>query len=101
VNNGRVFVSVTVSNTGERAGADVVQVYVRDPATTGEPPEQLRAFARVTLPTMSSRTVDLSIPVSALDVYLNKSYKLVAGTYSLSVGQSSDDLSMTRRVRLS
>ena len=42
-------VSADVTNTGHRAGADVAQLYVGDPASTGEPAEQLKGFQRVTL----------------------------------------------------
>jgi hypothetical protein len=38
---GRVHVSFTITNTGRRAGADVAQVYIGDPRSAGEPPEQL------------------------------------------------------------
>ena len=46
---GDVTVSATVTNTGSRAGADVAQLYLRDPAASGEPPRQLAAFKRVSL----------------------------------------------------
>lgn len=47
--DGNVRVVVADTNTGTRAGADVVEEYVHDPAVTGEAPQQLRAFAKVTL----------------------------------------------------
>ena len=42
-------VTATVTNTGSRAGADVAQLYAGDPASAGEPPYQLKGFARITL----------------------------------------------------
>ena len=42
-------VTATVKNTGSRAGADVAQLYLGDPASTGEPARQLEGFQRVTL----------------------------------------------------
>ena len=44
-----VRVSATVTNTGHGAGTDVAQLYLGDPAATGEPPRQLVGFQRVTL----------------------------------------------------
>ena len=46
---GRYGVSVRVRNTGRRAGAEVVQLYVGFPPKTGEPPRQLKAFGKVFL----------------------------------------------------
>jgi beta-glucosidase len=50
-------VSATVTNTGSRAGTDVAQLYLGDPAAAGEPPRQLKGFQRVTLnPGQSTQT---------------------------------------------
>jgi hypothetical protein len=40
---------VTVTNTGDRPGADVVQLYLTGPASAGEPPYQLKGFQKVML----------------------------------------------------
>ena len=44
-----VRVSATVTNVGKVAGSDVAQLYLGDPAATGEPPRQLEGYQRVTL----------------------------------------------------
>jgi beta-glucosidase len=44
-----VRVAATITNTGSRAGADVMQLYLGDPARAGEPPRQLAGFERVAL----------------------------------------------------
>ena len=41
--------SVDVANTGSRAGAEVPQLYVGMPASTGEPPKQLKGYEKVSL----------------------------------------------------
>lgn len=58
--DGNVTVVVDDTNRGDRAGADVVEGYVHDPSYTGEPPEQLRAFARVTLAAGQTQQVTLT-----------------------------------------
>jgi Fibronectin type III-like domain len=63
--DGAVTVTVRDSNRGSRAGADVIEGYVHDPETTGEPPEQLRAFARVYLAPGETRIVQLTFHPSA------------------------------------
>ncbi|HEY4017036.1 MAG TPA: glycoside hydrolase family 3 C-terminal domain-containing protein [Pseudonocardiaceae bacterium] len=89
--NGTATVTATVTNTGSRAGTDVAQLYVGDPATTGEPPEQLKGFQRVTLQPGGSATV--SFPVSLHDLaYWNTSsngWTTATGSYQIMVGDSS------------
>ena len=96
----KVVVHLTVTDTGRRLGADVVQVYVGDPSSAGEPPEQLRAFIRVVLGPSTSKLVTLTVPLASLEVFLNGESVTVAGNYRVSIGQSSGDLSITRQVRV-
>jgi beta-glucosidase len=56
-----VAVSATVTNVGNRAGADVAQLYLGDPASTGEPPRQLVGFQRVELAPGQSTRVRFTI----------------------------------------
>ncbi|MGA7834489.1 MAG: fibronectin type III-like domain-contianing protein, partial [Acidimicrobiales bacterium] len=86
---------VDVTNTGSRAGVDVVQAYVKYPRATDEPPEQLKGFLRVKLAPHATRSVSLSLPMSSLDVFLNGSFRTIAGTYDVSLGQSSANLPIT------
>jgi beta-glucosidase len=58
--NGDVFVEVADTNRGRLPGADVIQGYVHDPASTGEPPEQLRAFQKVWLAAGQTELVSLA-----------------------------------------
>jgi beta-glucosidase len=67
--NGTVDVTVTVTNTGNRTGTQVVPVYVRQPVSSVVvPPQRLAAFTRVTLDPGQSKAVRLSFPVSVLAV---------------------------------
>lgn len=64
---GKLTVSVDVSNTGSRAGKEVVQVYVRDLYASVAPPvRRLRAFRKVELQPGERRTVAFEIPVQEL-----------------------------------
>jgi beta-glucosidase len=56
-----VRVSFTVTNTGHRAGSDVAQAYLGDPASSGEPPRQLAGFRRVTLGPGQSARVSFTV----------------------------------------
>lgn len=87
-----VQVKVTLTNTGTRPGADVVQAYVRFPSSAGEPPEQLRAFARVQLNKAASEVVTLNIASSGFQVFQNGSFSTVPGSYDIGLGDSSASL---------
>ena len=56
-----VRVSATVTNVGSRSGADVAQLYLGDPHSTGEPPRQLVGFQRVQLDPGQSARVQFTI----------------------------------------
>jgi beta-glucosidase len=65
--DGSLKLSVTVANTGARAGTEVVQLYVRDLVASVNPPiRRLRAFERVTLEPNASTTVSFDLPVREL-----------------------------------
>ena len=93
-------VHVTVQNTGSRSGADVVQAYVRYPQSAGEPPEQLRAFARITLAPSGRSTVTLTLPSTAFEISSGTAFETVPGPYEIDVGQSSADLPIRLPVTL-
>ncbi|HAB25954.1 MAG TPA: beta-glucosidase BglX, partial [Pantoea sp.] len=65
--NGTVEASVTVTNTGDRDGATVVQMYLNDPvASISRPVRELRGFKRIMLKAGESQTVSFKIDVDAL-----------------------------------
>ncbi|HQU26996.1 MAG TPA: glycoside hydrolase family 3 C-terminal domain-containing protein, partial [Acidimicrobiales bacterium] len=97
---GRVHVSVGVTNTGSRAGTEVVEVYVRDPAATGETFGQLRGVGRVTLAPGATATVAVDVPVGSLAVYTHGTLHVVAGTYGVDVATSAGDVVASRSVAI-
>ncbi|MFJ6214047.1 discoidin domain-containing protein [Streptomyces sp. NPDC092296] len=94
LSGGTATVTATVTNTGSRAGTDVVQLYVGDPPATGEPVHQLRGFQRVSLNPGQSQTVTFTVTAHDL-AYWNESagnWTTAAGTYQILVGDSSRNL---------
>jgi beta-glucosidase len=68
--HGEVRVTVDVTNTGEREGDDVVQLYEREETTSVETPERsLCGFSRVHLRPHETRTVTFAVPQSQLAVW--------------------------------
>jgi beta-glucosidase len=91
----RARVSVTVRNVGARAGAEVVEIYVGDPSNTGEPPHQLKAFAKVFLAAGRGRTVRLALPPSSFETYDASLRRwTVGGRYKIYLGTSSRQLAL-------
>ena len=89
-------VAFTVTNTGSRKGADVPQLYVGDPASTGEPPWQLKGFQRVTLNPGASTRVTLPIDARALSWWntKNHAWTVSPGCYTVAIGHDERDLVM-------
>lgn len=89
-----VGVRVEVTNTGERAGDEVVQLYIRDDVSSVPRPEcQLRGFHRVTLEPGHSTTVRFVIEPRHLAFWnVELTERLVeAGTFTISVGRSATE----------
>lgn len=71
--HGRIQASVTVTNTGDVAGDDVVQLYLHDPvASISQPVRRLRGFERVSLEPGESRTVRFTLDRSDVGFYDNR-----------------------------
>ncbi len=89
--DGTVKVSFTLSNTGTRAGTEVVQVYVRDlVGSITRPVKELKHFERVTLEPGESRTLTAGIPVQDLAfVGLDGVKKVEPGEFQLWVAGDS------------
>jgi beta-glucosidase len=87
-------VTVQLKNTGPRAGAEVVQLYVGMPDAAGEPPRVLKGFQKIMLQPGESRAVSLDLPDATLYVFdaNRKAWTLVEGAYQVMVGASSRDI---------
>jgi beta-glucosidase len=88
-------VSVDVKNTGQLAGAEVVQLYVQDvEASVPRPPKELKGFRKVFLQPGEQATVTLDIGKADLSFFDEKRGKWVAepGKFVLHVGSSSRDI---------
>ncbi len=87
-------VSADITNTGRRPGADVVQLYVGAPASTGEPPQQLRGFQKVQLGPGQTRRVTFQLDPVAFAQWDSTANGWVvdAGVYRIGVGDSSANL---------
>ena len=87
--DGETFtVSVTVTNSGQRAGKEVVQLYVRDLYASTDPPvKRLRAFEKIALEPGARRTLTFKVPVRDL-AFVGNDNRLVLepGVFDVMVG---------------
>lgn len=91
--NGNVTVSVNVTNTGDREGKEIVQLYIGDDECSVERPVmELKAFRKVSI--KPGETVKVSFPVNAdmLKFYGNDGWTLEKGSFTAYVGAASDDI---------
>jgi beta-glucosidase len=90
----RVSVTFTVRNVGARAGTEVPQLYVDDPAAAGEPPKQLQGYQRVFLRPHKSVVVTMTLTRRAFAYWDSTStkWRVAPGLYRVLVGSSSRDI---------
>ena len=94
-------VTLTVTNTGARDGAEIVQVYIAKPgAEIFRPAQELKAFARVPLAAGESRTVTLPLDDKAFRYWNTRTdgWEVEGGRYEVRVGASSADIRLTAKV---
>jgi beta-glucosidase len=97
--DGRVTVSVDVTNTGKRAGEEVVQLYVGfEGSRVDRPVKLLRAFDKVALAPGETKSVPLSVEVRDLAWYNadTQAWEIEPMTYSVLVGPSSRDADLLK-----
>ena len=96
-------VQVTVSNTGDLAGSEVVQVYVQKASEyVFRPVKELVAFAKVHLEAGESKVVNLELSKHAFEFFnpQNNQWEVEAGAYDILVGASSRDIRLEETVEL-
>lgn len=88
-----IEVTVNVSNTGEREGEEVVQLYIRDDfSNTTRPIKELKRFQRIFLDKRESKVVSFTLNKEDLSYYNHKAeYVLEPGSFTIMVGSSSLD----------
>lgn len=99
--NSPLKISVTVSNTGNRDGEEVVQLYVRDlVGSVTRPLKELKGFQKIMLKKGESRTVTFTLSADDLRFYdRNMAFRAEPGAFDIWVGGHSD-ATLTTRVQL-
>ena len=98
-----VTVTAFVTNTGDMAGAEVVQCYVADPECSVERPvKELRGYAKVFLNPGEEKTVTIDLPAQAFAFYdvEKKDFIVEAGRFVIYAGNASDNCKLQAEVVL-
>ena len=96
-----VTVRCTITNTGGRAGHEVVQVYVGDPAAAvARPPRELKAFAKVGLEPGAGQDVTFTLSARDLSYWsaVHRRWVLEPGEFRICVGASSRDIRLSAAI---
>ncbi len=91
---GKITASVTVTNTGNREGKEVVQLYIRDMVgSVARPLKELKGFQKISLQPGETKTVSFTIGINDLKFY-NSDLKFVAepGDFKVFIGSNSRDV---------
>jgi beta-glucosidase len=95
-------VSVDVTNTGDRDGVEVVQLYVNDVVSSVTTPvKELKGFARVPLKAGETKTVSMTLTAEHFSL-INKEMKRVVepGEFEIMVGSSSEDIRLRQIIEI-
>jgi beta-glucosidase len=95
-------VTFTVTNTGNRAGAEVAEVYASLPAAAAEPPKRLVGWSKVKLNGGESKEVTVDVDPKYLSIFNveQNGWQLLPGDYGFMVGGSSQNLPLKDSVSL-
>lgn len=96
--DGNCRVTVDVTNTGKRAGSEVVQLYIRDVVSSvTRPVKELKGFERVYLEAGETRQVSFQITAESLAFYdIDMKYVVERGEFQVMVGTSSRDCDLQK-----
>jgi beta-glucosidase len=95
-------VSFTVTNSGNRAGSEIAEVYASLPTAAAEPPKRLVAWSKVPLNAGESKEVAVEIDPKYLSIFNveRNGWQLIPGDYTFMVGNSSQNLPLKQSVSL-
>ncbi|MGM0837222.1 MAG: beta-glucosidase [Bacillota bacterium] len=96
-----VNVHITVKNTGNRAGKEIVQVYVKDLESTAVRPEkELKGFEKVELQPGEEKTVVVTLDKRSFAYYdvARKDWHVESGEFEILAGKSSDEIVLSEKV---
>ena len=102
-NGGEITVTATVTNTGDRYGAEIVQLYVKAPKTdVFKPEKELRAFTKVYLAAGESKEIAVIVNKADLAYYnaKEKRYVIESGDYEFQLCSDSETVQLSETIKI-
>ncbi|TCC91782.1 glycosyl hydrolase [Pedobacter frigiditerrae] len=99
----KVSITLTITNTGKKDGAEVVQLYVgQDEPKLPRPEKELKAFQKIFLKAGETQTLKIELDQTAFQYYNDQLFQWVmdGGKYQILVGSSSKDIRQVSMVEL-
>ncbi len=95
-------ITFTVTNTGNRAGAEIAEVYASLPPAAAEPPKRLVGWSKVKLGPGESKEVTVEVDPKYLSIFNveQNAWQLIPGNYGFMVGGSSQNLPLKQAISL-
>jgi len=96
------LVTLNVKNVGDRAGAEIVQLYIDVPDDADEPPKQLKGFEKIMLDQSESKKITIPLGDDNLMMFdeYDQEWKLFKGDYKVMVGSSSRDIRLMQNFKI-
>lgn len=101
-NQGEINVTVDITNTGKIAGDEVVQLYVKDVASSVTTYEMvLRGFERVNLKPAETKTISFKLKPDDLAILdKNMNWTVEPGSFEIKIGASSEDIKLSKTIEI-
>ena len=92
--DGKVLVSVNVTNTGAMAGDEIVQLYIHQKVSSAtRPVKELKNFSRISLQPGETKTVSFTIDQSTLAFWTkDMKYAVESGVFEIMIGRNSNEV---------
>ena len=100
---GKITVTATVTNTGDRCGAEIIELYVKAPKTdVFKPEKELRAFTKVYLAAGESKEITIIVNKADLAYYnvKEKQYVLESGEYEIQLCSDSESVKLSESIKI-
>lgn len=101
--DGKITVKIPVTNTGDRKGAEVVQLYISDSKSSlPRPVKELKGFEKIVLDPQETKEVEFEITPDLLTFFDDKNHEWIAepGEFTALIGASSKDIKSTAKFKL-
>ena len=99
--NGKVCISFQVKNTGDAAGSEISEVYVKNPESDSfRANKELRGFAKTFLNPGEKKKVEIALDDRAFCVYQNGEFQVIGGIYQIQVGASLQDIRLAGKIEV-